>query len=122
MKLFRPRFLIVLLVALLASTSAWAHRSHGHRHGHRQAHVGVVIGMPLMAPWHYRTPDYYIYPPVIASPSPPVYIEQNAEPPAGEQQSNYWWYYCQGAQAYYPYVMECPQGWQLVAPRPPDLR
>jgi hypothetical protein len=26
------------------------------------------------------------------------------------------WYYCASANAYYPYVAECPEGWQTVAP------
>lgn len=123
-----PRFIVVLLLAILASGSALVHRSH--MHAHRHARAGVVISSPASA-WHYRSPDLYPYsdgysyqypyPPVVVIPSPPVYIEQNAGTPAGEEQQH-WWYYCQRAQAYYPYVKECPQGWQRVAPQPPDLR
>jgi hypothetical protein len=31
-----------------------------------------------------------------------------------------YWYWCESAQAYYPYVSSCPEGWQLVVPQPPD--
>ena len=35
-----------------------------------------------------------------------------------QQQASNAWYYCQGSNAYYPYVRECPTGWQQVAPQP----
>lgn len=127
-------FMFVLLLSLLASSSAWAHRPFGpwpghgnhwnphsnphwnHWHGHRHAHVGVVIGIPLGGPWHYG------YPPVVAVPAtPPVYIEQSV-PLQGQQQSNSWWYYCRAPQGYYPYVRQCPPGWQLVPAQPLDLQ
>jgi FKBP-type peptidyl-prolyl cis-trans isomerase FkpA len=31
------------------------------------------------------------------------------------------WYYCSDAKAYYPYVRECPSGWQQVVPQADDL-
>lgn len=65
-------------------------------------------------PWSY--PQYY-YPPAVAAPvAPPVYIERNDAP----QSAAYWWYYCAGPQAYYPYVTQCPGGWQRVSPVPPS--
>lgn len=44
----------------------------------------------------------------------PVYVERSppAEPPAPV-----WWYWCAEAKAYYPYVKECPGGWQRVPPQ-----
>lgn len=126
MRCFKPGLLIMLLAGLLAASDALAHRGSMHRH----ARVGVTIGIPWSAPWSY--PDYYYpytpytysysYPPVVILPSPPVYIEQNATPPLTEEQGGNWWYYCQTTRTYYPYVTECPQGWQLVPPQPPDLR
>lgn len=82
----------------------------------RHAHVGVYFGAPLW-PWYY--PPYYDYPPrvvVVPAPQPPVYVEQNPAPAA---QANNYWYYCTGSQAYYPYVKECPGGWQQVVPQAP---
>jgi len=35
--------------------------------------------------------------------------------PQSEQASS--WYYCNDAKAYYPYVRECPSGWQRVVPQ-----
>lgn len=37
--------------------------------------------------------------------------------PQSEQTSS--WYYCENAKAYYPYVRECPSGWQAVPQTPP---
>jgi hypothetical protein len=47
---------------------------------------------------------------------PTTYIEQN--PPA-QQETSGWWYYCETSRGYYPYVKECPAGWQRVPPTPP---
>ncbi|HEX7636210.1 MAG TPA: hypothetical protein VF427_13150 [Noviherbaspirillum sp.] len=135
MKKSRSLFILVLLLALLASSSAWTHNRsgpwhghgsagpwpvHGHWHGgHSHGHVGVFIGVPLGAPWYYN--PYYTYPPVVTVPAtPPVYIQQGL-PVQNEQQSNSWWYYCKAPQGYYPYVKQCPSGWQLVPAQPPDL-
>ncbi|WP_322629104.1 hypothetical protein [Halothiobacillus sp.] len=65
--------------------------------------------------------DPYYYPPqVITVPSsPPVYIQQDEPPVASAPQNNYW-YYCRNPQGYYPYVKQCPGGWQAVAPQPPE--
>lgn len=69
-------------------------------------------------PFYYGAP--YYYPPYYSSPgawtpsSPPVYIERESEP-----QSGYWYYYCTSPQGYYPYVTQCPGGWQRVKPEPP---
>ncbi len=87
---------------------------HGHFHGHHfRPHFGFFVGSPLW-PWYDPWPSYYhrpyYYPPAVAMPSsPPVYIERG--------QSNDW-YYCSSAQGYYPYVKECPGGWQRVSPQP----
>lgn len=126
MRWLQPKILLVSLATLLAIGSAWASSRHVSGHGHRHTHVGVTFGFPLASPWYYGPPDYYAgyyaYPPVITVPAPSVYIEQNSSPQTTGQESNYWWYYCQSKQSYYPYVQECPQGWQRVAPQPPDLR
>ncbi|MFZ5511332.1 MAG: hypothetical protein ACOZCP_14885, partial [Pseudomonadota bacterium] len=83
------------------------HRQHhGGHHLHRHARIGVFIGVPLGGYWHYP-PPYHYYPPVIAVPAPPpVYIERGAPEPAPGPAD--YWYYCEDAEAYYPYVKECP--------------
>jgi hypothetical protein len=96
----------VLTAAALASGSALAHG---------RVHFGVSIGVPIWGPGYYY-PPYYYYPPVYYPPAtvvvpsqPQRYIEQA---PQGS------WYYCADSKAYYPYVKDCPGGWQKVSPTP----
>lgn len=43
-------------------------------------------------------------------------------PPVTAQPTS-WWYWCASAQGYYPYVDQCPEAWQRIAPRtPPNTR
>jgi len=121
MKWSKSALLLMALCGTVASAPAWAqHRGHGRG----RAHVGVVIGAPLFwPPYYYGQPHYYPYypyaypyqyPTVVAVPSePPVYIEQSP------QQQQQYWYFCNNPQGYYPYVKQCPSGWQQVAPTPP---
>ena len=51
-------------------------------------------------------------PPVVMAPPPQVSVEPTPLPPQ-------YWYYCDAAQAYYPYVQECPGEWRPVWPTPP---
>lgn len=106
------KFIVVLLVMFLACINgAWAHGWRGN--------VGVYVG-PVWGPVWYP-PPYYYPPQVIVVPpaQPQVYIEQPeaapAAPAAGGQQ---YWYYCANAKGYYPYVKDCPAGWQKVLPLP----
>ncbi len=101
--------LILSAVLLGAAASAPALAWH-----HGRVHFGVVIGAPFY-PWYYPPYYYpYYYPPVVAAPAvPPTYVEQG-----GAQHSQGAWYYCAESKTYYPYVKECPGGWQRVAPQP----
>lgn len=87
---------------------------------------GVAIGVGLAAPfwgYPYGYPYSYAYPysygypayspPVVIESSPQTYIQQDT-------QAQQYWYYCQNPQGYYPYVSECPGGWQPVSPQPPS--
>lgn len=112
-------FVLVLMGVLAAEPAfAWG--------GHPRVRLGVYVGVPLVGlgyPYYY--PNYY-YPPYYPSPGvvqqqPPVYVEQGSPAqaqPQQQQQSQGYWYYCAGSRAYYPYVKECPAGWQRVAPQP----
>ncbi len=125
----------MVALGLAANGPALADRHGGH--GGAGVGVGVILGLglglelarpyygpgyyyPYPAPYYYAPPPYY-YPPPVAPPyaPAPVYIEQEgyaqtvpAQPPGG-------WYYCPGSKAYYPYVRQCPEGWQRVSPQPP---
>ena len=122
--------LLIIVFGIAASTPALA-RGFGRGHAHGGAgRFGLFVGAPLVLSSGYWGPHYYYpspyyspyYPPVVTRPvSPPTYIEQDqmsapADPAA--PQSGYW-YYCGDARAYYPYVKECPGGWQRVSPQPP---
>jgi hypothetical protein len=100
---------ILLLVALLvASTSALAH-------SRSRVTLGLHFGFPVYySPWYYPPPVYYPYPAVVVPPSPPVYVERD--------RPEDWWYYCDQSKGYYPYVKECPGGWQRVSPVPGDSK
>jgi hypothetical protein len=76
-------------------------RGHFGHAGH--VSVGAFFGTPLYAPLFYPAPSYYYSP-------DPSYIEQ-APGPA-------YWYFCPQLNAYYPYVQECPGGWEPVLPQP----
>lgn len=113
--------LVVIALASIASGSAFAHHHGGHHHG---GHVrfGVFVGAPFYwyPPPYYYYPSPYYYPPAVTVPySPPVYIEQGGAQPAPAQSQVNWWYYCADAKTYYPYIKQCPGGWQRVAPQPP---
>jgi hypothetical protein len=129
---------VLMLFAALASTSAMAqHGGHGYSHayGHGHGHgygygggarFGVTLGVPLYGPgyfWPYYDYPYpasaysgYPYPLVVVQSSPPVYVEQGAAQAAPAQAD---WYYCTASNSYYPYVSECPAGWQRVPAQPP---
>jgi hypothetical protein len=89
--------------------------------------VGVGVGFPAYPYYYPVAPVPYYYPPVVAAPAdPPTYIEQGQAQPApaygaadGEQQQAGTWYYCDAAQAYYPYVKQCAGGWRAVPANPP---
>ena len=116
--------------------------SHGGGHGHGGGWgygvgLGLALGLPLLwsgyyAPYPYPAPAYaypapaYSYPaPAYAYPGSAVapsgaYAEQGyaqaAPAPAPAPQQD--WYFCAGSNAYYPYVRECPSGWQRVPSQP----
>jgi hypothetical protein len=106
------------ILALCLSGAAAADR--GHRHVHSHVGVGIAVDPFWFGPWPYRGPyypPYYYPPPVIAVPAtPPVYIERETNP---SPQAAAYWYYCAHPAGYYPYVKQCPGGWQPVAPLPP---
>lgn len=120
------KWLLALLLLCLAGVgNVWADHGHG---GHIR--FGVSIG-PYWGPGYcspyspYYCPSPYYYPPVVVERAPPpVYIEQQPAPveatmaPPPAPQTNYW-YYCRASKAYYPYVKECPSGWQKELPQPP---
>jgi len=118
MKTLRTIVTVAAIVALTASAAAFAHGGGRYHHGHSGVRFGLFLGAP--AYWYYDQPRYYYPAPVVTVPSsPPVYIERGDVQAAPESQSENYWYYCTDAKAYYPYVKQCPGGWQRVVPQPP---
>jgi hypothetical protein len=121
---FALAFLAVSAGALSAGPAlAWGGHHHGHGgHGGARVFFGLNLGVPLYAPapyYYYPAPVYYQPAPVVVQPpAPPVYVERS-EAPAPSQPAAGYWYYCGDSRAYYPYVRDCPGGWQRVSPTPP---
>lgn len=131
--------LIVLMFGAVASESAMAqHRHGGYGHGGGYGHsrgyghgggvgFGIALGIPLFGLGYYSNP-YYSYP-AYAYPGPDyAYPGQAVAPSGGYAEQGYPqaapapqqdWYYCPNSNAYYPYVRECPGGWQRVPSQPP---
>jgi hypothetical protein len=111
--------LVALCTAALAASPAANAGGRHHHHGARLS-LGFHFGAPLYYhPWpayHYYPAPVYVAPQVVQV-APPVYVERH-DPPTTDQQG--WWYYCVNAKGYYPYVKECPGGWQKVPPAPPQ--
>lgn len=129
---FCHTMLVLAAIGAIGSTGdAWAGRGgFGHHGNHFRARVGVgvyigpgfVYGYPR---YGYPAPYYYpgYYPPVVAS--SPQYIEQGPDgnpvvvPEDAGAPAQTWWYRCDSPPGYYPYVKDCPGGWQQVPAQPP---
>jgi len=100
---------LLALAGLAVSAPALAH-------GRVSVGVGFGFGYPFWGPpWGYPAPYYYPVPVVVPA-QPVTYIERRSAPASD---GGAWWYYCDASRGYYPHVMECPSGWQRVAPVPP---
>lgn len=135
MNYLRLALAAVLALGVALPDVASADRGRIGRH-HSHSRLGVHIGIPLFwgwpgpyygypsyryyDPYPYAYPPYYAYPPIVTVPSsPPVYIERDDDDADGDRKSaGSYWYYCDRPEGYYPYVKECPGGWERVAPRP----
>lgn len=103
--------LVLVLVLAVASGSALAHGRGGGR-----VTFGLHFGVPLGYPWYYYPPPAYYYPPapVVVPPAPSVYVERGDTVPEGTAS----WYFCRESNSYYPYVKQCPGGWERVPAQP----
>ena len=68
------------------------HHKHFHHHGHGTVFVTTGVVWPAYYPFYPYYPGQYYAPPAAV------------------------WYYCPAYGAYFPYVSECPSGWQVVQP------
>lgn len=143
MKKISVACLVVILAGTIAGNAAWARGGGGHGGGghfgggHNGGHFGGYHGGGGFGSGFYgfglgygvgsyyggftpygRYGGFYGYPPtVITVPTtPPVYIQQPS--PVTQQYQSGYWYYCSNPEGYYPYIKECLNTWQQVAPRP----
>jgi hypothetical protein len=120
MRLYRKAPIVAaMLLGLAVVPCAFARGGHagGHSGSHAAAsgnhgghlgprfHSGMFVGAALFTP-------FYFYPAL-----PPYYPVPQLVPVPGQSQ---YWYYCASSQTYYPYVLDCPEGWQQVVPQPPS--
>ena len=87
------------------------HWHHGHHHG-RWGWWWIVAGT-----WYFYPRPIYPYPPVVVQSTPGPAVVQPAPQPSVPV-----WYYCESADAYYPYVQDCPGGWRSMPAVPPEGR
>lgn len=144
--------LVCFVIALIASNAVWARggyyrggwgghygtryyggnwggwgRPYGGYYGRGNYYGGLALGLGLgyglgyYGGSSYYSP-YYAYPSTVINVpvTPPVYIQQPA--PVMQQHPAGYWYYCNNPQGYYPYVQQCQNAWQQVAPTPPAPR
>jgi hypothetical protein len=133
---------VAVTMGLAISAPAAAHGYYGHRgYWYGGPAVRFYFGGPLWwgGSYYYGSPygptygpaygspyGYAPAPPVVVTPpAPPVYIEREQEPasaaPAAPSAtpSTQWWYLCSNPRGAYPYVRECPGGWERVPALPP---
>lgn len=79
----------------------------------------LPLGYPYYG-WPYAYPyagwPYYGYAPPVTVVEPIPEAAITAQPPAPS------WYYCPESKAYYPYVTECPRGWENVPATPAEKK
>ena len=128
-----PKAVAISILALFGTLASGAAMADHYRHHHRGPDVrfGISLGVPVFGHGYYPWPNdaysvyaypapSYVYPPVIVqSSAPPVYVERPQVRSVVPTQPQGDWYYCADAKAYYPYVTQCPAGWQRVPAQPP---
>jgi hypothetical protein len=102
---------------------------------HGSVRFGIGIGIP--GPWYYPPPVYYpypYYPPAVVVPAPSSYVvpapssyvvpapssyvEQAPATSYSTHPAQTSYYYCAASKSYYPYVRDCPGGWEQVPAQP----
>ncbi|MCX7176286.1 MAG: hypothetical protein NT159_20640 [Proteobacteria bacterium] len=137
----RACMLAIIAAGSLATAPAWADR--GYRHDYFWGPFGFLLGSAILysavqprtvyyepqvtyVPYgpvtSYVQPYYvepaYASPPVTSMPPPP---QNGTQLSALGVPGSQWWYFCKNPNGYYPYVRECPSGWEKVSPTPPGV-
>lgn len=77
-----------------------------------------AYGGPYGGPFYGPYAGYYA-PPVVYAPPPVAYLPPQQPMVLAAQPQPTVWYYCAASGKYFPYVQECPGGWQTQAATPP---
>ena len=116
---------------LTVAESALAGGRYGHHHHGARFSFGLWGGPGYWGPgywgpgWGYWGPPAVVYAP---APEPRVWVESDPAPttptpiPSTDSHAPQWWYWCASTRGYYPYVSNCAEGWQRVAPQPQGAR
>jgi hypothetical protein len=141
MKPIRTAACAAMIAALVQVPGAWADHEDGHAGFHAATPRGEFHGRierfhehdwGLWHSGHWYHGDHggrlgwwwvaggiwYVYPyPVYPYPDPylPPDLPEPAVPPPPKPTT---WYFCRSADAYYPYVTGCAEGWQVVPANP----
>ena len=103
----RPPYGIVVSVLPPYYSTLWAGSAY-YYYANDIYYVAAPGGYAVVAP---PTGGVIATAPTVAAPSP----EETGPYPEGT------WYYCESADAYYPYVTECAEDWQPISAVPPEL-
>lgn len=125
----KARTLALLAAGAAALALALPASAHGYHRGPRVS-LSIGFGAPVYYHgWYHRPRVYWPYyapvvvaaPPVVVAQPPVTYVEQQPAPQAPAAVAQHpagYWYYCAEQGGYYPYVQQCPGGWQRVSPVP----
>ena len=107
-----------IVVALLVTSPV---PGYAWRRGHVFFRSSVDVPVwPYWGPYYWEPYPYDPSPVVVAPPSvylqPAPQIQPAPQTPSQPPAASSFWYYCEDPQGYYPYVQQCPGGWQPVAP------
>jgi len=91
-------------------------RGYGYGYGGAWRGNWAGAGYYGFPPPAYYAPPVAYAPPVVAYVTPPQPMVLASQPQAPV------WYYCESSGKYFPYVQECPTGWQTQAATPPTSR
>ena len=125
----------LLAVAVVSSAFADGRRGyypHGQHRGYDNRHnssdwvapllflglAGAVIGAAASQQTAPPPQPMYVSPPVVYEQTAPVYVAPPAPIAQPQPDPANAWYFCRSVGQYYPYVQNCPEGWQLVSPTP----
>ena len=85
---------------------------HGYHHGY---------GFYGYWPWYFPLAYGYglpYYGTTFYADAPVVYVQMAPADQSEAVQPSNSWYYCRNPEGYFPYVRECPSGWQTVPVQP----